>query len=149
MWYQTSSLVSSYPQQNSLSERKHQHITELGLTMLFHSKVPQEMWVEAFYTAAFLCNLLPSSVLPKGVSPYEVLLGKPPVYMSLRVFGCKCYPYIRPYMKNKLDPKSLPCVFLGYNEKYKGYRCYYPPSGRVYICRHVLFEEQSFPYSDL
>ena len=137
------------PQQNGISERKHRHITELGITMLFHSKAPQELWVEAFFTATFLGNLLPSSVLPDDKSPYEMLHSKPSVYTALRVFGCKCFPYLRPYMKNKLDPKSLPCVFLGYNEKYKGYRCYYPPSGKVYISRHVLFEEKSFPYSDL
>lgn len=137
------------PQQNGLSERKHRHITELGLTMMYQSNVPQQLWVEAFFSAAFLGNLLPSSVLPANVSPYEKLHGKPPTYSSLRVFGCKCFPYLRPYMSNKLDPKSLPCVFVGYNEKYKGYRCLYPPTGKVFISRHVLFEEKSFPYSDL
>ena len=29
------------PQQNGLAERKHRHITELGLTMMFQSKTPQ------------------------------------------------------------------------------------------------------------
>lgn len=52
-------------------------------------------------------------------------------------------------MKNKLDPKSLVCVFIGYNEKYKGYRCLYPPTGRVYISRHVLFDESVFPFADM
>lgn len=37
-------------------------------------------------------------------------------------------------------------VFIGYNEKHKGYHCLHPPSGRVYISRHVLFEEKTFPY---
>lgn len=73
----------------------------------------------------------------------------PPLYTALRVFGCKCYPSLRPYMTNKLDPKSSACVFLGYNEKYKGYRCYYPPTRKVFISRHVLFDENSFPYADL
>ena len=40
------------------------------------------------------------------------------------------------------------CVFLGYSETYKGYRCLYPPTGRVYLSRHVLFDEASFPFSD-
>ena len=52
-------------------------------------------------------------------------------------------------MKNKLNPKSLVCVFLGYNEKYKGYRCFYPPTGKVFISRHVLFDENHFPFGDL
>ena len=137
------------PQQNGLSERKHRHLTELGLTMLFNAKVPQQLWVEAFFTSVFLINLLPSSVLPDNKSPYELLHQKAPVYTALRVFGCKCFPTLRPYMHNKLDPKSLPCVFLGYNEKYKGYRCYYPPTGKVFINRHALFDENSFPYADI
>lgn len=52
-------------------------------------------------------------------------------------------------MTNKLDPKSLPCVFLGYNEKFKGYHCYYPPIRKVFISRHVLFDEHDFPFANL
>lgn len=137
------------PQQNGVSERKHRHITELGLTMLYNNKVPLQLWVESFFTATFLGNLLPSSVLGEFKSPFEVLHGKEPTYTALRVFGCKCYPYLRPYMANKMDPKSLMCVFLGYNEKYKGYRCLHPPTGRVYISRHLLFDESHFPYADV
>lgn len=86
-----------------------------------------------FFTSNFLSNLLPTSVHDKMLSPFEVLHGKSPVYTALQVFGSACYPYLRPYAQNKFDPKSLLCVFLGYNEKYKGYRCFHPPSGRVYI----------------
>lgn len=113
---------------------------------MFQSRVPHQLWVEAFLTSVYLSNLLPSSVLPEHKSPYEVLVGKVPVYTSLRVFGCSCYPFLRPYSQNKFDPKSLHCVFIGYSEKHKGYRCLHPPSGRVYISRHVLFEESNFPY---
>lgn len=38
-------------------------------------------------------------------------------------------------------------MFLGYNDKYKCYRCFYPPTGRVYISRHVLFDEMSFSFA--
>lgn len=89
---------------------------------------------------------MPSSVLQDNKSPYELLIGKSPIYTSLRVFGSKCYLYLRPYSKNKFDPKSLLCVFLRYNEKYKGYMCFHPPTGKVYICRHVLFDELHFPF---
>lgn len=103
------------PQQNGLAERKHRHLTELGLTMLFNGKVPQHLRVEAFFTSTFLINLLTSSVLPNNISPYELLYKRAPLYTALRVFGCKCFPLLRPYMQNKMDPKSLACVFLGYN----------------------------------
>lgn len=137
------------PQQNGLAERKHRHITELGLTMMFQSKTPQQYWVEAFYTASFLSNLLPSSALKDKRSPYQLLHDKAPDYSALRSFGCSCYPMLREYAATKFDPRSLHCVFLGYNDKYKGYRCFYPPTRRVYISRHVLFDEQSFPFESL
>ncbi|KAG7593481.1 Reverse transcriptase RNA-dependent DNA polymerase [Arabidopsis thaliana x Arabidopsis arenosa] len=136
------------PQQNGLAERKHRHILELGMSMLYHSQLPQQLWVDALFTANFLSNLLPTTIHDKLQSPYEVLNGISPVYTALRVFGCACYPYLRPYTENKFDPKSLLCVFLGYTEKYKGYRCLHPPTGRVYISRHVLFDETRFPYSE-
>ena len=137
------------PEQNRIAGSRHRHITELGLSMLYQSHMPYTLWVEAFYTASFLNNLLPSSVNDKMVSMFELLNKTKPIYTALRVFGCACYPYLWPYAKNKFDPKSLLCVFVGYNEKYKGYICYHPPTGRVYINRHVLFDESRLPYTDV
>ena len=99
------------PQQNGIAERKHRHITELGLSMLFEGKVPQRFWVEAFFTSCFLENLLPFSTLADNKSPYEILFDKRPEYSALRTFGSACYPSLRPYASNKLDPKSLQCVY--------------------------------------
>ena len=83
-------------QQNGMAERKHRHITELGLSMLFDGKVPQQYWVEAFFTSSFLGNLLPSSSLTENKSPYEVLYKRKPEYSALRSFGSACYPSLRP-----------------------------------------------------
>lgn len=137
------------PQQNGLAERKHRHITELGMSMLFQCKVPSKYWVEAFFTANFLINLLPHTSLNSSQSPYELFHGQSPEYQALRVFGCSCFPTLWDYAHNKFDPKSLKCVFLGYNDKYKGYKCLLPTTRRVFISRHVIFDEQSFPFSDI
>lgn len=67
----------------------------------------------------------------------------------MRVFGCASYPTLRDYAHNKFDPRAFQCVFLGYNAKYKGYRCLLPSTGRVYISRHVLFDEHVFPFSSI
>lgn len=101
--------------------------------MMYHRKMPQHLLVDAFFTANFLANLLSSSVLDNNKSPCEQYFGKALLYTSLRVFGCKCFPFLGPYMKDKLDLKSLLCVFLGYNEKYKGYIYFHPSTGKVYI----------------
>lgn len=75
-----------------------------------------------------------------------MIFKTPPDYSFLRVFGAACYPYLRPFTQHKFETRSLPCVFLGYHPQYKGYRCLYPPTGRVYISRHVIFGEQTFPF---
>lgn len=128
-----------------MSERKHRHITETGLTLLFHSKAPTFLWVEAFATAVYLINRLPSPVL-KNNTPFSTLYGTQPDYSSLRPFGCLCYPYLRDYGTKKLSPKSYPCVFVGYSDHHKGFRCLQKTTRRLYISRHVVFDERRFPY---
>ncbi|KAE8710030.1 hypothetical protein F3Y22_tig00110328pilonHSYRG01140 [Hibiscus syriacus] len=44
--------------------------------------------------------------------------------------------------------RSSACVFLGYSPTHKGYKCL-DSSGRVYVSRHVRFEENEFPYQQL
>jgi len=134
------------PQKNGMAERKHRHIVELGLSMLFQSKLPLKYWLESFFTANFVVNLLPTSTLENNEFPFQKLHGKAPEYSALRAFGCACYPTLHDYASTKFDPRSLKCVFLGYNEKYKGYRCLYPPTGIIYISRHVLFDEATYPF---
>ena len=119
------------------------------MSMMFEAHLPHSLWVEALFTANFLTNLVPTSVHDKVSTPFEKLNGNAHMYTALRVFGCACYPYLRPYALNKFDPKSLLCVFVGYTEKHKAYRCLHPPTGRVYISRHVLFDEETFPYTDV
>ena len=49
-------------QQNGSAERKHRHIVEVGLALLANASMPLKYWDEAFLTATFLINLLPSKV---------------------------------------------------------------------------------------
>jgi hypothetical protein len=50
-------------------------------------------------------------------------------------------------MAHKLAPCSTPCVFLGYPHKHKGYRCLDLHTRKVLTSRHVIFDEQIFPFS--
>ncbi|KAB2595180.1 hypothetical protein D8674_030630 [Pyrus ussuriensis x Pyrus communis] len=119
----------------------------MGLCLLAQSHLPQKFWVEAFTTVAFLIKQLPLHHLG-SVSPYEKLFAKVPDYRFLKTFGCTCFPHLVPYNKHKLMPKSIPCVFIGYDNNYKGYRCLDVASGKVYISRNVQFDELTFPYNN-
>lgn len=47
-------------EQNGLAERRHCHIVETGLSLLYHASLPLKFWVESFTTACYLINRLPS-----------------------------------------------------------------------------------------
>ena len=47
------------PEQNGISERKHRHIMEAGLSLLAQSHLSSQFWVDAFKTAIYLINRLP------------------------------------------------------------------------------------------
>jgi hypothetical protein len=50
-------------QQNGSAERKHRHIMEVGLSLLAQAFMPLKFWDEAFFTATYLINRIPSKVI--------------------------------------------------------------------------------------
>jgi hypothetical protein len=82
-------------------------------------------------------------------TPLEHLLGETPDYTFCKVFGCACWPRIRPYNNRKLQFCSKQCVFLGYSSQHKGYKCIHIPTNRTYISRDAVFDEFIFPYSQI
>jgi histone deacetylase 1/2 len=80
----------------------------------------------------------------QNYNPYEILNGQTPNYSKLHVFGCSCYSFLRPYQSYNLAHKSKQCVFLGYSRNKKRYRCLNLENNRVYISRHLMFDEGMF-----
>lgn len=81
------------PEHNGLSERKHRHVVETGLSLLTHAGMPSSYWTYAFATAIYLINRLPTPVL-NMTSPFHKLFGEIPNYGKLRTFGSLCFPWL-------------------------------------------------------
>uniref|UniRef100_A0A3Q7IDP4 Uncharacterized protein n=1 Tax=Solanum lycopersicum TaxID=4081 RepID=A0A3Q7IDP4_SOLLC len=120
--------------------------SKFGLALLANPSLPLHFWEHAFSTSTYLHNRMISPSL-NFQSPFSLLYNRSPDYSLLKIFGCLCYPFLRPYNNHKLQYRSLPCVFLGYSSKHKEYLCFHVSSSRLYIARHVIFDEQNFPYS--
>lgn len=106
---------------------KHRHIVKLGLTLLVQANLRFKFWWDVVYTTVYHINKLSTPVL-KLLSSYEKLFKHKLDYNFLKCFGCLCYPYLRDF------------------NKYKGYQCL-TSLGQVCILRHVIFDENTFPYS--
>ena len=111
--------------------------------MLSHSNLPLSYWSYAVSTTTHIINRFHTPIL-HNKSPWEVLFNTKLDLLHHRTFGCMCFPFIRPYNKHKLQPHTAPCIFLGYPAYSKGYICLDLNTLRIYISRHLLFNENEF-----
>ncbi|KAM1679254.1 hypothetical protein ACFX1R_041088 [Malus domestica] len=100
--------------------------------------------------ATYLINRMPSKVL-NFLTPLQVLATFVPLLSVLvlppRVFGYVAFVHLHKNQRTKLDPCAICCVFMGYEIHQKGYRCYHPPSRRMYTTMDVTFSEFEMYYS--
>lgn len=83
-----------------------------------------------------------------NVSHFELLLKSNPTCSHLRMCGCLCYPYIRPYSTTKLDLRFIPCVFFCYPSHQEGY-VHLDQLLRIYYSHVVFYKEIFFKYPTL
>jgi hypothetical protein len=101
-----------------------------------------------FLATTYLINRTPTKTLSYETS-IDKLLGAKPDYSSRRVFGCAYWPNLRPYNSHKLQLRSTRCIFLGYSNMHKGFKCLDISKGRIYISRDVIFDESIFPFASM
>jgi hypothetical protein len=135
-------------QHNGSTKRKHRHIIEVGLSLLAHASMPLKYWDETFLAATYLIDRLPTKVLDFP-SPLETLFKEKPNYAGLHTFGCACWPNLHPFNMHKLQFCSKQCVFLGYSNLHKGFKCLDIAKNYVYISRDVVFDETVYPFQKL
>lgn len=128
-------------QQNGVTERRNQTIVGMARSLLKSKKVPGRFWGEAVNTAVYLLNRAPTKSVT-GMTPYEAWYHKKPKVHHLRVFGCVGHvKIVKPHL-SKLEDRSTPMIFLGYEKGSKAYRLYDPKGNKVHVSRDVIFEEE-------
>lgn len=113
---------------------------EMTRCLLHDKNLPKKLWAEAAHTSVVLLNRLPSKALSEP-TPFEAWYGFKPKLLNLKVFGCLCFCYIPQVMRDKLDKKAEPGIFIGYSLKSKAYRVYLPQSNNIIDNRDVQFFE--------
>jgi hypothetical protein len=99
----------------------------VGMTrsMLKSKGLPGEFWDEAVATAVYVLN----RSLTKGIAsktPFEAWYEKKPAVHHLCAFECVAYVKNTSPNLKKLDYRSSPMIFVGYEPGTKGYRVYDP-----------------------
>jgi transposase InsO family protein len=139
----TRELTAPYsPQQNGVVERRNQTVMGAARCMLKAKKLPGMFWGEAVNCAVYLLNRSISKSTGNK-TPYELWTGVRPSVSHLRTFGCIAHVKVTKPHLTKLDDRSKPMIFVGYEPGSAAYRCYDPVTRRIHISRDVVFDEDA------
>lgn len=137
--------VPGTPQQNGVAERMNQTLLERVRCVLSDSGLHKSFWGEIVTSIAYLINRSPSSAI-SFKSPQEKWSGVPAEYSHLKVLGCLAYAHVK---QDKLDPRAIKCVFVGYPNGIKGYKLWCLDTQKFFVSRDVTFDETKFPMKEV
>nr|GEX52839.1 hypothetical protein [Tanacetum cinerariifolium] len=110
--------------------------------MMSQTTLPKSFWYYALETAARILNMVPTKKVEK--TPYKVWHGQAPKLSYLKVWDCETLVKRDTLTKlDKLEPRSIKCIFIGYPKETMGYSFYYPPKNKVLVARNAEFLENS------
>ncbi|RDX68739.1 hypothetical protein CR513_52235, partial [Mucuna pruriens] len=144
-----------------VAERKNHHLLEVAKALFFQMFVLNVYWGEVVIIATYLINRLLTRVL-NGISPIKHMLSffpSSPLMLSLlsRIFRCVAFVHSHNPHREKLDPRDVKCVFIGYSSNKKEFKCYCPLSrwvfvlmdGKSYLEVELVIESLPFPTQDV
>ncbi|GKA52394.1 zinc finger, CCHC-type containing protein [Tanacetum coccineum] len=108
------------PQHNGVSERRNQTLLDMVRFMMSQTTLPKSFWDYALETAVRILNMVPTK---KGC---EALVKRDTLTKP-----------------DKLEPRSIKCIFVGYPKEMMRYSFYYPPKNKVFVAPNAEFLENS------
>ncbi|CAI7828219.1 unnamed protein product, partial [Closterium sp. NIES-53] len=141
-------MLPDSPQKNGIAERRIGLVMEVARTSMIHAPAPHFLWPFAVRYAAHQLNLWPRVSLPETL-PTLRWTGEVGDASVFRVWGSRAF--VRDTAADKLSPRAIPCVFLGFVPDAPGWQFYHPTSRRVFPSQDVMFDEsvpfyRLFPY---
>ncbi|GJY56512.1 retrotransposon protein, putative, ty1-copia subclass [Tanacetum coccineum] len=109
-------------------------------SMMSHTILPLYFWEYALESAARILNMVPTKKVDK--TPYELWHVKVPNLSYLKVWGCEAH--VKRHTPDKLQQRSVKCIFVGYPKETMGYYFYYPPENKIVVERYADFLEKDF-----
>nr|GEX46148.1 zinc finger, CCHC-type [Tanacetum cinerariifolium] len=100
-------------QHNGVSKRRNRTLLDMVRFMMSQTTLSKSFWDYALETAACILNMVPTKK--------RDTLTKP----------------------EKLEPRSIKCIFIGYPKETTGYSFYYPPENKVLVARNAEFLKNS------
>ncbi|GKB12734.1 retrotransposon protein, putative, ty1-copia subclass, partial [Tanacetum coccineum] len=79
----------------------------------------------------------------KEETPYELWMGRKPSYQYLRVWGCLAKVAVPTPKAQKIGPKSVDCIFIGYAKNSTAYRFIVHESKNPDIQKNTIMESRN------
>ncbi|GJV04861.1 retrotransposon protein, putative, ty1-copia subclass [Tanacetum coccineum] len=93
----------------------------------------------ALETATRILYMVPTKKVDK--TPYEGWYEKVPNFSYLMVWGCEAL--VKRDTPDKLQQRSVKCIFIGYPKETMGYYFYFLPENKIAVARYVEFLEKN------
>ncbi|GJR87303.1 retrovirus-related pol polyprotein from transposon TNT 1-94 [Tanacetum coccineum] len=127
------------PQHNRVSERRNRTLLDMVQLMMNLTTLSLSFWDYALETASRILNMVPTKKVEK--TPYELWYGKVPNLSYLKVWGCETL--MKRDTPDKLQQRSVKCIFIGYPKETMGYYFYFPPENKIVVARYAEFLEEN------
>nr|GEU62286.1 hypothetical protein [Tanacetum cinerariifolium] len=127
------------PQHNGVSERRNCTLLDMVRSMMNLTTLPLSFWDYAPEFVTRILNMVPTKKVDK--TPYNLWYGKVPNLSYLKV--CRCEALVKQEMLDKLQQRSVKCIFIGYPKETIGYYFYFPPKNKIIVARYVEFFEKN------